>query len=179
MVLKTPQRHSAKQNVRIIIGNIQSSISWRRKYRLCRVASNTVWSYIACEFPQRCGRLDCELICVTQTVNQPMQVYFTLRALWDPHWVLAEPRHAATQCFSCVVGPHFGTRIGLHLPSVIKRRVQRTNDSQSQKLEGIKCTWSTGSRQPHFPTRAWGTRSLTGPGAQILGSLRCLPEVIA
>ena len=75
--------------------------------------------------------------------------------------------------------PHFGTRIGLHLPSVIKRRVQRTNDSQSQKLEGIKCTWSTGSRQPHFPARAWGTRCLTGPGAQILGSpLRCLPEVI-
>ena len=29
---------------------------------LRRVAGNTVWSYMACEFPQRYGRLDCELL---------------------------------------------------------------------------------------------------------------------
>jgi len=26
-----------------------------REYHLCRVAGNTVWSHMACEFPQRCG----------------------------------------------------------------------------------------------------------------------------
>ena len=28
-----------------------------RKCHLCRVAGNTVWSHVACEFPQRCGNL--------------------------------------------------------------------------------------------------------------------------
>jgi len=37
-------------------------LGYRRKCHLCRVAGNTVWSYMACEFPYRWGRLDCELL---------------------------------------------------------------------------------------------------------------------
>ena len=32
------------------------------KSKKCHLARDTVWSYMACEFPQRCGRLDCELL---------------------------------------------------------------------------------------------------------------------
>ena len=35
----------------------QLRLEWGRECHLCRVAGNTVWSHVACEFPQRCGNL--------------------------------------------------------------------------------------------------------------------------
>ena len=41
---------------------IEYQLRLGRECHLCRVSGNTLWSHMACEFAQRCGRLDCELL---------------------------------------------------------------------------------------------------------------------